>query len=194
MTTVQPEAIVAQETQTAQQAIQMIRNLPVHTPQDIERVTPLLQHVKAEAKRVTAMKEELTKPLNAALKNLRDMFRPAESAYAECEQTLKRKISDAAMAIRKANEAAMAETHARMAANDMRGASIAAGAIVNTEAPKGLSLQDRFVFRVVNAAAVPREFLVVDERRIRDHISKHGDKMPIPGVVIEKDVGVIVRG
>lgn len=183
-----------QEAGAAQHAVQMIQQLEVRTPADIDRVTPLLLGVKKEAKRVEAIKLEITGPLNAALKNVRDLFRPAETAYAECERLLKLKISTAAKEIREANQRAMEETHARMAANDMRGASIAAGAIVNTEAPKGITLQDRFVFRVVNAAVVPREFLMVDEKRVREHIAKHGDRMPIPGVVIEKDIGVLARG
>lgn len=188
---------VANETQheaaTATAAARDLETLVVVTPVDIELASGLLVEFKKEYKRIVARKEEITKPLNAALRSVRDLFRPAEDAYASAERILKNKIGAAQLAIHEANRLAAAATQAALAAGNVREAAIVSGQIVGTEAPQGISFREQFVYRIVNASILPREFLVPDERKIREHVQKHGLAANIPGVVVEKSVGVIAR-
>lgn len=195
LTTVPPE--VASETRNealvAQQAATQLEAFVVTTPADIEIASGLLVDFKRELKRVTARKEEITKPLNAALRSIRDLFRPAEEAYGHAEQILKQKIGAAQLAIHEANRLAALATHAALAAGDVRQAAIVSSAIVSTEAPKGISFREQFTFRIVNAALLPREFLAPDEPKIRAHVAQHGLAANIPGVVVEKSIGIAAR-
>lgn len=188
---VAPEA--QSETSRAQQAVELIRSIHVRTGEDIAAVSPLLQQIKGDMKRLEERKKAIIKPLNDALKAVRDLFRPAEDALGAAEQHLKAQIGHAQQAIQEANRQAMLATQAALAQNDVRTAALASGAIQATEAPQGLSYRDSYEFRIVDASKLPREFLMPDERRIRAYIAEHGERASIPGVAIEKKVSVVAR-
>lgn len=188
---VAPEA--HNETTRAQQAVAAIKSIRVLTQEHIVTVSPLLQQIKGDMKRLDERKKAITKPLNDALRSVRDLFRPAEQALEEAERHLKLEIGNAQQAIREANQRAMFLTQAALQQHDVRAAALASGAIQATEAPQGISFRDRFEFRIVDASKLPREFLMPDERRIRAYIAEHGERAAIPGVVIEKQVGVVAR-
>jgi len=181
------------ETTRAQQAVAMVASIRVQTTEDIAAVSPLLQQIKGEIKRLEERKKAITKPLNDALKAVRDLFRPAEDALGQAEGHLKTEIGRAQLAIHEANRRAMEATQAALAQNDVRGAALASGSIQATEAPAGISYREVLEFRIVDAAALPRGFLMPDERRIRAYITEHGAKASIPGVVIEKRLSIAAR-
>jgi len=181
------------ETTRAQQAVAMVASIRVQTTEEIAAVSPLLQQIKGELKRLDERKKSITKPLNDALKAVRDLFRPAEDALGQAEGHLKAEIGRAQLAIQEANRAAMEATQAALAQNDVRGAALASGAIQATEAPQGLSYREVYEFRIVDASVLPREFLMPDERRIRAHVAEHGAKAAIPGVVVEKRLAIAAR-
>jgi hypothetical protein len=51
-----------------------------------------LFYVKGTGERVTARKEEITRPMNEALKSARSLFKPIEEACAKAEQIAKEKL------------------------------------------------------------------------------------------------------
>lgn len=183
------------ESAGAEVALSHIRGLAamVRSSDDIAAVSPILTRIKDDMKRLKERKERITKPLNEALKEIRDLFRPAEQRLEEAETLLKSSIGAAQKAIYEANRIAQMQTQAALQQGDVRLAAQVAGAIQGTEAPKGMSFRERFTYRVVNAAIIPREFLMPDDKRIKDHVSKHGMAMPIPGIVVEPEVQVIAR-
>lgn len=189
---------VAQEMQreahVAQQAATQLARFVVETQPQIEIASKLLVDLHDQQKRITSRKEEITKPLNAALKSVRDLFAPAENAYKDAVSILKQKIGAAQLAIRTANEEAMRATQAALAAGDVRTAALTSGAITPTDASKGVAYREEWVFRIVNASLLPRDFLMPDEKRIKEHVSKFGLSSPIPGVHVEKSVGVRMTG
>lgn len=189
--TAQQEAVI--EGQKAAAARGQIEALVVVTPKDIELASEILIALKTEYKRVVERKETFTKPINALVKAVRDHFSPAEKAYSDAESILKRKIATAQRAIEEANHQAMLATQAALAQNNVREAAALSSAIVQSEAPAGITFQERWVWRVVNAALLPRDFLMPDEKKIAEHVKKHGAGANIPGVVVEKDVGIIAR-
>lgn len=190
---------VAEETARAavpaQHAARELATLEVHTPQDIEIASDLLKDVKRDLNRLIARKEEITKPLSAALKSVRDLFRPAEDAYKDAEAILKRKIGDAQLRIRQANEEAMRAAQAALAENNYRQAALASSNIQATQAPQGISFQAQYEWRVVDAAAIPREYLVPDEKKISAVVKAQGREAmrAIPGIVVEEKLGVVAR-
>jgi hypothetical protein len=188
---VEPEA--HNETTRAKQAVELIKSLRVVTQEHILAASPLLQQIKGDMKRLDERKKAITKPLNDALRSVRDLFRPAEQALEEAERHLKTEIGNAQRNIQEANRLAALATQAALQQHDVRAAALASGAIQATEAPQGISYRDRFEFRIVDAAKLPREFLMPDERRIRAYIAEHGERASIPGVAIEKRVAVVAR-
>jgi hypothetical protein len=189
----QAAAVAHEEHHKAAAALAMIEGFVIVTPTDIDAATPLLQHIKGNLNRVIDRKEEITKPLNAALKAVRDLFRPSENALKECERILKLKIATANNNIREANRIAQLATQAALQQGDVLAAAQHSGAIQSTEAPQGLQLRAVFRCRVVNPAMLPREFLMPDEAKIREHVARYGKQHPIPGVEVSEDTQVIAR-
>jgi hypothetical protein len=185
----------AQETEARTNEARAVRaaleDFSIVTKEEIETASGLLVDIKGRSKALEDRMSEITRPINAALKSIRDLFRPAISAYEEAEVLLKRRISDAYQAIERANQEAMRAAQAQMEQGNVLAAAQVASSLVEKPATEGVRTQEVFTFRVVNALLVPREFLVVDEKKIRAYISIHQDQKPIPGVSIEKDVRIV---
>ena len=181
----------AAQTTEANAVRDALADFPVTTKDQIEVASGILVEIKGKSKQLEERLEEITKPLNAALRSVRDLFRPAIQAYAEAEGVLKRKIGDAHLAIERANREAMLAAQAQMAAGNVLAAAQAATSMVERPAAEGVRTQEVWTFRVVNALLVPREFLVVDEKKVRAHVAQHGEATNIPGIVVEKDVRII---
>jgi hypothetical protein len=77
----------------AQTMIEGITALDWHaaitTDREQKAAAKFLSGVKAEAKSLKAKKEAITKPLNAALKEIRAQFKPAEDRIADIEGSIK---------------------------------------------------------------------------------------------------------
>lgn len=168
-----------------------LADFPVTTKEQIELASGILVDVKGKARALEERLQEITRPLNAALASVRDLFRPALNAYSEVEVLLKRRIADAHMAIERANREAMEAAAAQMAAGNVLAAAQAATSMVERPAAEGVRTQEILTYRVVNALEVPREFLTVDDKKVRAHLAAHGEASKIPGIVIEKDVRII---
>jgi hypothetical protein len=178
------------EASTALTVRDELRALPVTTPDQISFASELLIDVKGRLKHLEERLAEITKPLNAALKSARDLFRPAMDAYGDAEVILKQKIASAHEAIAAENRRAMFAAQEAMRAGDVRAAALATTTIAEKPQVEGVRTREAWTFRVVDARLVPREFLVVDEKKIRAHIAAHGNA-PIPGVSIEKTTQVV---
>lgn len=189
-----PATAANEERKRAEHALAFIQGFDIQTQADIEAATPVLTTIKTNLKRVTERKEVITKPLNEALKSVRDLFRPTENALKECEVILKQKIATAATAIREQNRLAQLATQAALQAGNVYAAAQHSGSIQSTEAPKGLGLRPVFVFRVVNEAMLPREFLKPDEAKIREHVTRYGNTHLIPGVEVAESTQVAAMG
>lgn len=185
----------AQETEAQTNEARGIRaaleDYRIVTKEEAEVAGGLLIDIKGRSKALEDRMSEITRPMNAALKSIRDLFRPAIAAYEEAEALLKRRISDAYQAIDRANQEAMRAAQAQMEQGNVLAAGKAAAAISEKPVTEGVRTQEIFTFRVVNALLVPREFLIVDEKKIRAYITIHQDQKPIPGVSIEKDVRIV---
>jgi hypothetical protein len=179
------------EATTATQVRDELRLLPVVTSEQITFASELLVDVKGRLKELDERMREITRPLNEALKSTRDLFRPALDAYGEAEAILKQKIAAAHAAIAAENRRAMLAAQAAMQAGDVRAAALATATIAEKPEVEGVRTRETWTFRVVDARLVPREFLVIDEKKIRAHVAEHGDSRPIPGVAIEKTTQVV---
>ena len=71
----------------------------IDSNESLSQATDILSKIKTSAKDVKKRKEEITKPLNDALKSARDLFRPIEADLATAERTIKDKMLDYSNAV-----------------------------------------------------------------------------------------------
>lgn len=165
-----------------------------------------LKKIKAAAKRLDDLRKTMTKPLDAAKKAIMDFFRTPETKLQQAESGIKRAMiaySEEQDRIRreeqrKADEAARKEQEklqaqaAKAAASgkvekavelETRAATVVAP-IINREPPKvaGINMREAWKFEVIDERAVPREFLMVDESKIRKFVSNMKGDTQIAGV------------
>ncbi len=177
---------ISEEIDRATGALREVKDFPVVSPEDIAFAETLVLDAKKQWKRIDDRRKAITAPLNEALRSANDLFRPALGAYAEAEGTLRQKILAARAEIDRVNREAMLAAEAALAKNDVRGAALAAAPITAPPSTKGMTYRDVWEFRVVDAAISPREFLEVDEKKVKAWVAVHGDKNVIPGIVVTK--------
>jgi len=163
------------EIRPAEALREAVKALPADTAEDFAILGEALTHTKSQAKRLEEIRTGITKPLNQALRATNELFRPALRAYEDAEATIKGKIAEYMGRQRAAQEAALV-------------------AGLPSEAPAsaaGVSTRIRKGFRVVDDAAVPREFCSPDPEKIRAHLDA-GNAAPA-GVSIVDEIQVIGR-
>lgn len=165
-----------------------------------------LQAIKGAAKRLVEKRKAITDPLDASKKAAMALFAPAVMALEDAERRVKRAIGtyheqEAAARRRaqaqadelarkererlqrqaeKAAEAGRTEKAERLEAQ----AAVTTAAVVRTEAPKvaGTGIRKTWTFEITNPAAVPREYCMPDESKIRKIVSALQGDTNIAGV------------
>lgn len=162
----------------------------VVTAADYQVAGEELKRVKDAQKKLDELRRGMTRPLDAAKKAIMDFFRGPEEKLARAEAGIKRAMltyseaeekkrreaqARAEEAARKERERLEAQAAKAAAAGKVEKAAILEQAAAATVAPiavpepakvAGVSMREVWKFEVVDPAAVPREFLVVDEKKI----------------------------
>lgn len=95
-------------------------DITIDSQESLVAATDILSGIKSAAKVVKGRKEEITKPLNAALKSARDLFRPIEDDIATGERIIKSKMLDYENEIEAKRAAEAAKLEARVEKGTMR--------------------------------------------------------------------------
>ena len=148
-------------------------SLEINNKPDLIKATDVLTKIKSIANEIKEKKDSIIKPLNEALKNARDLFRPLETDYSEAETTVKMKMVIFNQQEEKKAAEATAKIEQKVEAGKMS-MEVAADKIEevipeNKVEGKSGSIQFRVVKKVVieNEFDVPREFLMLDMVKIR---------------------------
>ena len=78
--------------QQAIKALDVVTELVIENKEGYETAVKIGTRIKEVSKTITERKEEITKPLNEALKSARALFKPAEEALDKAEAELKTKM------------------------------------------------------------------------------------------------------
>lgn len=146
----------------------------IETQEDYAAAIDFVTELKDFGSKVKNKKESITKPLNEALRNVRELFAPIERQFDEAEQVLKTKIL---IYKRKKDEEAKAQ-EAKIAQRVEKGTLKLETAerkiedierVENTTRGNVGEVQIRKVkkVRIVNGALIPREYLIPDIVAIR---------------------------
>jgi hypothetical protein len=144
-----------------------------------------LRAIKDTAKLVKGRKEEITRPMNEALKSARALFAPIERMCEDAETLVSHKMArwqnEQEEILRKAEEAAARKIQdAQEKLDEGKITERAAKKIENkaldrlAEMPEAVRSSSDFhtreikKFRITDEAAIPREFLMLDEKKVRN--------------------------
>ena len=165
-----------------------------------------LGDVKKQAKTLDDRRKAITKPLDEAKKQVMDLFRPALDLLSSAEGIWKRKMLawDNEQDRKRREEEARLREIARKEQERLRRLAESAAAKGNTdkaermaamaesmptpvvaapvEKASGVSFREQWDFEIVDQSAVPREYLMVDAKRIGGVVRAMKGATNIPGV------------
>jgi hypothetical protein len=203
LTTDQSVAALAPE---REQLMTRVTNLKIRDQEGYSEAAGWLKSIKGFLKAIEDARTRITKPINESLREVNAQAKDAAAPFLEGETKIKRAMiawSDEQDRLqreeqRRQNEAAakeqarLQEIADRAAAKGQTGkaeqfeerAQAVTAPIVQTQAPKvgGISIPKVWVFEITDEDLIPRDYLVVDETRIRRVVTALKGDTKIPGV------------
>lgn len=157
------------QSEEADEALELIRGIALRTNQELAGAVGVVAEMKEKRAAVDEQLKRFTAPLKGVIKDIEGFFKPAIKALDECEVLIKRKISDytAGEAVQRDRLLADAGEAAQ------QGDAVAARALVVkadahlVDKVPGLSMREQWDGEVVDAEAIPREFLIPDVKALK---------------------------
>ena len=180
--------------------LSVIEELEIADEDGLKTATAMLGKIKAVGRIVREKKEEITKPMNEALRKARDLFRPLEDACDGAERVVKARMLDYANRVEAERRAQAEKLEARVDKGTMKQETairkVAEMPVVASQVSGGTAkAQFRTVrgVRVTDPGMLPRKYLVPDMVVIRrDALA--GEEIPGVEVVEEKVVAGLQDG
>lgn len=187
------------------------QSIVIKTVDGYQQASDYLKSVKGLLRQIEDARTRVTKPLNEALRQVNSQAKEASAPLLTAETQIKRamltysaeqerirreeqrKAEEAARKERERIEAQAAKAAAagkveRAAQLEERAATVVAP-VIQREAPKvaGVSMREVWRFEVTDPAAVPREYLTVDEKKIGAVVRALKGDTQIAGVCVWKE-------
>lgn len=164
-------------------------SIVIRNQDDMRTATELLSRMNIVKKKITAEKEKVTKPLNEALKAERERWKPIEEMYEERIEHVRELMSEYQTAEIKRQR----EEEEKIAKRALEGRLKPETAVRKLEAIErvdakvtadsgSISFREDKVLKITDEAKIPREYLMVDERKLLADL-KEG--RAIPGAEVE---------
>lgn len=187
------ELVQDQTSKATQLAIELI----IDSDAKMLEATDLLKKIKIVGKMITEKKELITKPMNQALKEAREMFRPIEDTCSDSEALVKRKM----IAYQNEQEKIRREELAKIEKKVDKGTMKMETAIKKIETVQEVqnsvkgeygAMSTRILkrVRIVDETLLPREYLIADMKKI-EAVAKAG--VEIPGVEVYEEKSIAIR-
>jgi phosphoenolpyruvate-protein kinase (PTS system EI component) len=184
----------------------MTKGLVIKTAEGYEAAATMLKSIKGSLATIEDARTRITQPINASLREVNAQAKAAAAPFLADEQTIKRAMiaySDEQDRLqreeqRRQNEAAAKEQarlqeiadRAAAKGQDTKAeafqerAQAVTAPIVQREQPKiaGIAIPKIWTFEITDEDLIPREYLIVDESRIRRVVTALKGDTKIPGV------------
>lgn len=171
------------------------QSVTIETQDDYTGAVDLVSKLKEAGKAIKDKKETITKPLNEALKNARDLFRPIEEQFDSAEAIIKRKLLDYKKKVDEEARAKEAKIAADLESGKIKKIETAEKKMESIERVESTTrgkvgeVQIRKIkkVRITNEILIPREYLVPDQVAIRRDALAGKE---IPGVEVYEEESI----
>lgn len=206
-----------QEVEVVTTRLQTFVVAKITTPVQYQDAAAELVRIKGVKSKLEDLRFSMTRPLDAAKTAIMDFFRKPQQSLVDAETRLKAALTEydreqeriAEEARRKAQEEAdrarrfeeqraarLAEQGATEAAQEaQQRAAVVQTPVIQAATPKaaGISYRDEYCFQVVDPDLVPREFLMVDQAKIRQRVDASKGACDIAGVRVWTEKRIAAR-
>lgn len=164
--------------------LELIQDFEISNDEDQELAAEILRDVKEKYRGFEDKRKTITGPLNVALKEVNNLFRPMRVALESCERLLKSKISGYQAKQDAANRLALQEAQQ---AESTQEASEALAKVETVQSPQGVNVRHVWKAVVVDVDKVPRLFLSPDLDKLAEYAAQFdGEPGDVAGVRFEQ--------
>jgi hypothetical protein len=163
-----------------EEALAMVRDFDLETDEDAAFAEAERADAKKQWDTWEAKRKSLTVPMNEALRNANAMFKPVLGALAEIRKVWGGKLVELKQRRETEQAALLAQAQTAATPEETQAALVAASEAILQ--PVGTAFVDNWKFEVTDLAALPREYLQPDERKIKGVVKALKDKTTIPGI------------
>lgn len=185
MATEQKEELQAEGNEAAA-FLQEIRSYEIRSQDDLEFLAASLKEIKGKRKYLEDKRKSVTAPLMQAVNTVRSWFDMPEGYYKLLEVELKDKIAKAESQSVERNARALAAAELAHKQGNRQAVNTALSTVHTLNKVPGLSTREQWDFEVEDEGLVPREYLTVNPKAIRDAMrtvtDEEGNPKSIPGV------------
>ncbi len=170
------------------EARRLIEALKIAVPlssEDDNVIGHWLRQAHDRRKDLIERKKLITTPQKQAMQAINDLFDPAIKAYEEVKDEAKKALQRGLEEKKTKNETIYKEAEEGSFANTDK--------LVPEEPPDTVIYMDRYEPELVNISLVPLGFVAVDWKKVRAHVRKYKDAVPIPGIKIVRKTKVRVK-
>lgn len=217
------EAVAAEETERAEVVLTTATSLVISTPDDFESAASFRSEIRSQLKELDAKEKEITRPLNETLRRVRDLFRPAKEKREAAVTAIDNGLRGYQRAIeaQQREEARLAEQARRKqieqeaidraaeleADGDVdRAQRVMESAFVPETAPppveistatakaQGLATRRTWKWRVTDPTAIPRAYMMVNEKMLDAKARTEKGNAQVPGIEFFEDFNFASTG
>lgn len=190
----QAEQSTAVTNAKAGEILRVVEVCPLTNPAEEAQAAALLTHLKGLIKSVEAERKGLIGPMDKVVRKVNALYRAPRKELERVEALLKKRLGEAQAAREEARAKALAQVAQSTESGDTEGAQAALDTARDQEhgGHQGISYRDDWEIMLVNAHAVPREFMSVDVAKIRDFLKANPDGQ-VNGCQIKRVKKVVAR-
>lgn len=191
-----PEALAERETAEAEAVLEQLEGYTIDTQEDLDFAAEVIAEVKGKWKALDEAEKAITKPMNAALKAARDLFRKPKGFYAQIEKTLKDSVKTWHLEEEARHKQAMLDAAEAHEAGDEQGRQQALARVGTVAQVDGLRAYTKYQAVIEDESLIPREYLMPNMKLIKEagsHARSEEQLPKIPGIKWVPDAVVSSR-
>lgn len=157
------------QTRDAQASLDFIRDYKIQTGSDFVGAVRMVAEIKGKWSEVDAKRKQYTSKLAELVDQFNGEFKPGLEALKEAEKTLKDKLGGFAKDQADRRAATLRKASAAAEAGNIAAADALIAEAETCEVPevKGCSIREVWTGEVEDPEAIPREFLIPDEKQLK---------------------------
>lgn len=192
---------------SARALLDLAKSYDIDCPQMADMASEDLKKIKLKYKQIDDVRKNMVQPIDEARRRIQEFFRHplewldqaevtlkaaltqylnAEEQKRREEEAVKRKAAEAAAQKMREQAAVLAEQGEADSARALSRQADMLPAMIEADTPKtklaGISSTETWTFEIIDAAQVPREYLMVDEAKLRKLVRALKAETNIPGV------------
>lgn len=160
-----------------------VEKLVIETTDDLTKATSLLSQLNKQLDAIKAHKEEKTKPLNAALRAIRDDYRPYEEALNDAVASLKSKMNTYATRLatnqKQLEDKILSDKRTTVETKVNKLATLDVAPVETNTEQGSVKFYTVKKWRVVDMTKVPLDYLIVNEDAVKQAMKEDA---PIAGI------------